>query len=153
MSSPDPIEWSIPVAFHFRVKVGGSVISFCEVKGIECSIEIEPVVSGGDNSHCYYVPKSRTFNDLVLKRGVVRNDDSFFKWCKGILASEITQESITPQDVEVTLLGEDGNPILCWLFTSAYPIKWTLGDFVADKSEIALETVTLKYYSFDVVRV
>ena len=141
-------EWEIPAAFHFRVTVGDAQVSFCEVSGIECSLEIEPVQSGGDNYNCFYVPKSRKFTDLVLKRGFVKKGDAFFNWCKDILAEPLSKESIKPKDVIVSLLSESEEPLVSWAFKHAYPVKWTLGKFDAMKNEIALETITLKYYSF-----
>ncbi len=147
---PPLVEWSIPVAFHFGVSIDGEMVSFCEVSGIECSLELEPVISGGDCSHSYYVPKARKYSDLVLKRGVVRKSDKFFEWCKEILSAELTKNGIKPKTLMVTLLSEKDEPLVTWSFENAYPVKWSLGAFNADKSEVALETVTLKYYSFDV---
>ena len=86
-------------------------VSFCEVSGIECSLEIEPVQSGGDNYNCFYVPKSRKFTDLVLKRGFVKKGDAFFNWCKDILAEPLSKESIKPKDVIVSLLSESEEPL------------------------------------------
>ena len=37
---PDPVEWSLPVVFHFSVKVDNSEIAFSEVSGLETSIEV-----------------------------------------------------------------------------------------------------------------
>ena len=35
MAPPDPIEWSIPVAFHFSVTIEKKSVSFSDVKGID----------------------------------------------------------------------------------------------------------------------
>jgi phage tail-like protein len=149
MALPDS-EWSFTAAFHFSVSINDKPVSFCEVSGIECTLDVDPVVSGGDSSHSYYVPKSRKYSDLVLKRGVVKGDDDFFVWCKEILSTELTKGGIKPKNLLVSLLNEGGEELVTWSFTNAYPVKWSLGAFNADKSEVALETVTLKYYSFDV---
>ena len=150
--SPLLEEWKLPVAFHFSVKVGDSQIPFCEVSGIKCSLELEPIHSGGDNYNCYYFPKSRKFEDLVLKRGIVKEDDAFFLWCKGILTNSLSSKCITPQTLSVSLLDENNKVVKMWTFENTYPVGWEIGAFDAMKNEIALETVTLKYYSFDVTK-
>lgn len=143
-------EWSIPVAFHFSVKMGNTQVSFCEVNGIECSLELDEVKSGGDNYNSYYFPKSRKFSDLVLKRGLVKKGDPFYDWCKSILTKSLARASIEPKDIMVSLLDEKNEAIRTWNFVNAYPIKWSLGAFDAMKNELVMESVTLKYYSFSV---
>ena len=150
MSSPDLNEWSIPVAFHFGVKVDGTMTSVSEVSGIECSLETNPVKSGGDNSQCYYVPTKRTFSDLELKRGFCKKGDAFFEWCKSILTVELSEKCINLKNIDVMLLDEEGAPLTTWHLKHAYPIKWTVGKFESMKNELAVETVTLKYSSFEI---
>ena len=143
-------EWNIPLSFHFAVVIGNTQTSFCEVNGIECTLETEPLKSGGDNSECYYIPKARVFSDLVLKRGLCYGDDEFFVWCKNILSVQLKKKCINLKDIQVKLLDEENRPVTTWSFKNAYPYKWTLGNFDAMKNEIVVETVTLKYSSFDV---
>lgn len=152
MPPPELEEWSIPVAFHFGVKIDGQQISFSEVQGIECELEADPIKSGGDSSNCYFIPRNRKFSDLVLKRGFCKKEDPFFKWCKSILTVELSKKCIDLKNIEVVLLDENDSPLTTWSFKYAYPYKWKLGAFDAMKNEIAIETVSLKYSSFDVVK-
>ena len=150
MAPPDVPEWKFPVAFHFNVIVDGEQISFNEVSGIDSSLETLSVMSGGDNSNCYSVPKSRKHGDLVLKRGVVRGSDSFFKWCKDTLSTPLSKGCIKPKSLTVSLLGAEGEALATWSFKNAYPVDWSVGSLNAEKSEIAIETVKLKYYSMGI---
>ena len=152
MSSPDLDEWSIPVAFHFGVKVDGTMTSFSEVSGIEFSLDISPVQSGGDNSHCYFIPTSRTFSPLVLKRGFCKKGDPFFEWCKRILTVELSKNCIDLKDIEVMLLDENSSPLTTWRFKHAYPVKWEIGKFDSMENKLVIETVNIKYTSFDLVQ-
>ena len=143
-------DWIHPVSFYFRVVIDGLATAFNEVSGIETTVESERVVSGGDDSHCYYVPTKKTYGDLVLKRGMLKVIDPFFLWCKECIIAPLIAGRIKPKTVVVMLLDEMKLPVASWTFNDAYPVKWSLGAFNAEKSEIAIETVSLKYYSMDV---
>ena len=94
-------EWSIPVSFHFGVKLGDTQVSFSEVKGIDFSMEVEPIHSGGDSFNSYYLPKSRKYGDLVLSRGILRKEDVFFTWCHETLAGGLQKDCIKLKDLFV----------------------------------------------------
>ena len=143
-------DWIHPVSFYFSVIVDGVATAFSEVSGIETTMQSERVVSGGDDSHCYYVPKSKTYGDLVLKRGLLKVVDPFFLWCKECISAPLTTGRIKPKTVIVMLLDQMQFPVASWTFYEAYPINWKMDPFKADQSGIALESVTLKYYSMDV---
>ena len=143
-------DWIHPVSFYFSVIVDGVATAFNEVSGIETTMTVDRVVSGGDDSHCYYVPKSKTYGDLVLKRGLLKVEDPFFLWCKECISAPLTTGRIKPKTIIVMLLDEMKSPVFSWTFYEAYPINWKLEPFNAQKSEVALESVTLKYYSMDV---
>ena len=143
-------DWIHPVSFHFRVVIDGLATSFNEVDGIEASMEVERVVSGGDDSHCYHVPISKKYEDLILKRGMLKVEDPFFLWCKECINAPLKTGRIQPKLIVVMLLDESDCPVASWTFSEAYPIKWKIQPLNAEKSEVAIESVTLKYYSMDV---
>lgn len=144
-------EWSIPVSFCFGVKFGDTQVSFSEVKGIDVSMKVDPIRSGGDSFNCYYLPKSREYSDLVLSRGILRKDDAFFTWCHETLVGGAQKDCIKLKDLIVFLMDEDHDPIKSWNFFDAYPVKWSLSDFNAMKNEIVVESVSIKYSSFVVL--
>ena len=148
MAPPDPVEWSIPVAFHFSVTIEKKSVSFSEVKGIDFELETDPVSSGGDSFAKYYLPKGEKYNDLVLSRGILKTGDEFFKWCNETLSSPPKKDYIKLKNLLVALLDENGQPIKTWIFKQAYPVKWSLSDFGAMKNEVVVETVHIKYNSF-----
>ena len=148
MSSSDPIEWSIPVAFHFSVTIEEKTVSFSDVKGIDFSLNTDSVSSGGDSFTKYYLPKGKNYKDLVLSRGILRKDDDFFKWCNETLSSPPKKDYIKLKNLLVALLDESGQPVKTWIFKQAYPVQWSLSDFGAMKNEIVVETVHIRYNSF-----
>ena len=143
-------DWIHPVSSYFRVVIDGLATAFNEVSGIDTTVESERVVSGGDDSHCYYVPTKKTYGDLVLKRGMLKVIDPFFLWCKECINAPLKTGRIQPKLIVVMLLDESDCPVASWTFSEAYPIKWKIQPLNAEKSEVAIESVTLKYYSMDV---
>ena len=78
-----------------------------------------------------------------------KKGDAFFNWCKNILTVELKKNCIDLKDIEVMLLDENDAPLTTWHFKHAYPIKWTIGEFNSMKNELVIETVSLKYSSFE----
>jgi conserved hypothetical phage tail region protein len=141
------VEWSLPVVFHFSVKLGTSEVSFSEASGLETSIETKDVRNGGDNSTTYHLPERIKFSELVLKRGQVSENDSFFSWCKQNMDTGSSSCTVFPQSIEVSLLNEKNNPLATWRFEGAYPFKWSFSTLDAMKNEISIETISLKYWN------
>ena len=143
----DTVEWPLPVVFHFSVKVGNSEIAFSEVSGLETSIETKEVHSGGDNSTVYHLPEKVKNADLVLKRAFAKKDDPFFQWCKKNIDSLTSSFQVDPKPIEVSLLDSNGTPLAIWRFDGAYPVKWSFNTLDSMKTEILIETISLKYWN------
>ncbi len=142
---PDTVEWSLPVIFHFSVKVGNSEIAFSEVSGLETSIETKEVHSGGDNSTVYHLPEKVKHADLVLKRALLTESDPFFRWCISSINSMTNAYKITPKPIEVSLLNTANEPLATWTFNNAYPVKWSFSTLDSMKGEVMIETLSFKY--------
>lgn len=140
---------SLPVAFHFSVSILGSDFeaSFQEVRGIDSTVETEPVHGGGDNFSIYYLPKKVTHSDLVLKRALVTTTSSFYVWCQSVM-EDLGSFRIAPLNLSVKLLDENHDPLSAWTIKNAYPVKWVLGDLNAMKNEVLIEEIHFKYSSF-----
>ena len=144
---PDPVEWSLPVVFHFSVKVDNSEIAFSEVSGLETSIETKEVHSGGDNSTVYHLPEKVKFADLVLKRAVLSQSDPFYTWCMSSMNTVTNAFKVSPKALEISLLNDENEPLATWTFDGAYPVKWSFGSLNAMKGEIMIETLSMKYWN------
>jgi len=137
-----------PVAFHFKVEIGLSNLSandirFQEVSGLSRELGVEQVVEGGENRFEHRLPARGTFGNLVLKRGML-NDSAVIDW----IENAIENFDFKPSDVLVSLLDEKHNPIAAWSFIAAWPVKWSLGAFDANKNEVVVETLELAYRYF-----
>ncbi len=138
-----------PVAFHFVVSFVGLIppvpdMAFQEVSGLESSIDLEPLVEGGENRFVHQLPKSVKHPNLVLKRAVTTMASGLVQWCKSTLEGDFS-DAIVPKDMVVSLLSENQIPVTSWSIGNAYPIKWTVSNLDAMKNELAIETIELSY--------
>lgn len=140
------VEWPLPVTFHFSVKLGVSEIAFSEVSGLDTTVKTKDVRSGGDNSTVYHLPEKISYSDLVLKRALVTKEDPFFKWCNQNMDSIQAGFTVSPQQIEVTMLDCENAPLASWNFEGAYPFKWSYNHLNSMKSEVMIETISLKYW-------
>lgn len=134
----------IPVAFHFKVEVGGAAddedIRFQEASGLGAEIGLEELREGGLNEYVHRLPTGAKYGNLVLKRGYVK-DSGLASWCRDAIESF----AFEPRDVQVTLLDENHAPLAAWSFAGAYPVKWRLADLKAQDNALAIETLELAY--------
>ena len=140
-----------PPAFYFRVVFNSSTdipdTSFQDVSGIKATIETETYSELGENGSVYQLPKTPTYSNLVLKRGITDMNSPLVKWCRAIFEGDFAK-AIEPLLVQVHLMGEDNDPIRSWSFANAYPVSWDVESFNSTKNEVAIEAIELRYSSF-----
>ena len=135
-----------PTAFYFSVKFNGfpSMDSgFKEVSGVKVTVTVTEKKEGGDNEFIHYLPNPPKYSDLVLKRCLLPNS-ALDDWCRKALEDFRFQ----PLDLQVSLLGPNGNVMASWSIYKAIPISWELSSLGSTKNELAIETLTLKYKRF-----
>lgn len=137
-----------PVGYYFRVEIptlapqGSADSNFQEVSGLTAEIEVEKYQEGGENGFQHNLPKSAKFPNLVLKRGLL-TDSKMIDW----LNNAIQNFQFEPKDVTVTLMNQQGEPLVAWEFLGAYPIKWDISAFNAMDNSIVSETIELVFKS------
>jgi len=137
-----------PVSFSFRVVFAAKELAgetaFQEVSGIGATMTTDAVTEGGENRFQYALPTGVKYEPLQLRRSIGAADSSLVKWCRVTLEGGLGQQ-IRTVPLTVYLLNAFGEPLRAWLFADAYPIKWEVGAFDANKNELAIESVTLQY--------
>ena len=135
--------------FHFRVDfcVAGKYIkdvSFLSVSGLKFTWTSKDskigAAAGGDTISQFDGVK---FEDLVLERGMTK-ESNLIEWISG----QCTSGKKDPIPVVVTALNEKHLPLFSWFFINAYPVSWENSGFNAEKSQILMEKITLKYDYF-----
>ncbi|MFT7160135.1 MAG: phage tail-like protein [Bacteroidia bacterium] len=140
-----------PLGHSFDVQVGffpGNDCNFSEVTGISKSITFDTVYSGGDNSTQYHLPKTTTYEPLVLKRGIIPSFSLLYEWSNFTINGGLLS-MIVPMPVVVKLLDEEGDALVSWMFSNAYPTKLEISEFKATENAVVVESITLNYSSFD----
>lgn len=134
-----------PVSFYFRFAITGMPdTSFQEMSGISSEVEFESVREGGENRFVHQLPKGTKHGTLVLKRGILPRKGPLFNWCATILSGTYSS-MCPPKEATTHLLDKDGNPLIAWLFTGVYPMKWEVDPFNSTKNEVAIEKISLRY--------
>lgn len=137
-----------PVSFYFEVKILGITTSgdsgFAEADGLEAELGVMEIKEGGENRFSHRLPDRATNGKLTLKRGVMMASSDLAKWCKTTIESDFSA-AFTTRDINVSLLNENGKPLLVWTFSNAWPVKWSIAGLDSKKNEIALETLEFSY--------
>ncbi|GAB4411225.1 MAG: phage tail protein [Bacteroidia bacterium] len=144
---------AFPVAaFNFAVSINGSFddsdAEFQEVSGLEVEMEVEEISEGGRNTHKLRLPGRTRFSNLVLKRGLIKQDSPLADWCKATINGDLN-EKIQLRNLEVQLRDENQEPLMTWAFRNAYPVKWRISNFNAQENGIVTETIEFAYQTYE----
>ncbi len=137
--------------FYFVLSFNSIDAAFQEVSGITKEMALEEVVCGGENRFKYRLPTVATSPNLVLKRALVPVGSKLISWCANTIDSGLAN-TILPQDVSLSLLGEDGSIKVKWTFAGAYPVKFSVADLKSDESHLAIESIELAYSYFEITK-
>lgn len=133
--------------YHFTADWGGNRIGFTEISGLD--IEIEAIITRDGSSPVdsrRKIPGLRKFSNIILKRGIVKNDNDFFNWINTKTIGNIERRNIT-----IKLLNENHEPIFIWMIKNAFPVKYVGPVLISNDSEIALETLELTHEGLTVI--
>jgi len=146
----------LAMGFRFGVFffIGGLIpnpldIRFQKVSGLDATINTTNVEEGGQNLYTHRLPQRIEYSNLVLERGLSVGS---------LLTIEFNVAMSTfkflPSNVLITLLDEDGLPLLGagWLVLNAYPVKWSVSALDAGSDEVVVETLELAYERVQALR-
>jgi phage tail-like protein len=139
-----------PVSFHFKVEFQGLDkeavdVRFQSVAGLTIDLQTESVKEGGEHRFEHVLPIRTKYTNLILKRGLTQNS-KLIEWCTDAFQTLI----IYPKDVLVYLLNEEHEPLMTWNIAQAWPKKWSVSDFNAEKGGLVIETLELQYQYFTI---
>lgn len=130
--------------FRFKVEFSGKNtdmdMSFREVGGLKMQFETEDMREGGEYAFTYRLPVRVKQPNLVLKRGLLKGSE-LSRWVRDALEDF----KIRPLLVTISLLGEDGQPLMVWQAHQAWPVSWEIGGLNAMQNEVIVETLELAY--------
>ena len=131
--------YPLPV-FHFKVSWNGQDIGFSDVSGL--TQEISPIEYRDGMMPSTTAPLKRPglikVTNLSLKRGIVEKNNDFFIWFNNNGTPNVER-----RDIMISLLNDEGEPVMVWSVIQAWPIKCEGPGLKATGNEIAIETIEL----------
>lgn len=142
---PIQAEYPLPV-FHFSVEWSGNRVGFSEVSGLT---QENQAIEYRDGSFPEYssikMPGLRKFNNVTLKRGVVKSDNDFFKWLSTVKLNKVER-----RDLVISLLDENHAPVMVWKIHRAFPVKVEGPALKATGNEVAIESIEVAHEGLEV---
>jgi phage tail-like protein len=136
-----------PVSFHFLVGFLDFKMvpdfHFQSVSGLNVNLETETYREGGENRFIHTLPVRANYSNLILKRGLITNS-KVIDWCM----DTFNNMEVKPVNLVVSLLNDIHVPVMTWNVVNAFPVKWSVSDFDAETSKLAIESIELKYQYF-----
>jgi len=124
---------------HFQVEWGGNNVGFMEASGLAIELDVVTYREGSSKeSSERLMPGQKRYSPVVLKRGIVKSDDDFYKWINTAQFNVIER-----RDVIISLLNENHEPVVVWKIRNAFPSKLEYSPLQAHGSEVVIESLTL----------
>lgn len=144
-----------PVGFYFSVNFAGikgkKDAAFKEVSGLNFEMGIDEIAEGGENRFKHRVPTSAKFQNLELKRGLVRPNSEIAIWCFNSIGGGLSK-ALKPKNVVVKLLNEKGEPTMSWSFVNAWPVKWNVSQLNSMENNLVIESLEFAFSYMTVVK-
>jgi len=138
--------YPIPV-FHYKVSWNNQDIGFSDVSGLTQEIQAieyrDGLMSG--NTAPLKRPGLKKVNNITLKRGIVEKNNDLFNWFNNNGAPNVERRDIT-----ISLLNDEGNPVMVWTISQAWPSKVEGPGLKATGNEIAIESIELVHEGISV---
>ncbi|MCC8199267.1 MAG: phage tail protein [Tannerellaceae bacterium] len=132
--------WPLP-KFYFQVNIGDTNGSFQEVSGLDVEAQVIEYRHGNSPEFSTIkMPGIKKFSNVTLKKGVFKDDTSFWDWFNKIQMNTIERLTVT-----ISLLDETGAPVQTWMLQNAWPTKITGTDMKSDGNEVAVETIEIAH--------
>ena len=81
----------------------------------------------------------------MLKRGIVEKNNDLFNWFNNNGAPNVERRDIT-----ISLLNDEGDPVMVWTISQAWPSKLEGPGLKATGNEIAIESIELVHEGISV---
>jgi phage tail-like protein len=133
-------------AYHFNVDWGGTRTGFTEVSGLNITHELVEYREGNSPVDASIkIPGRTMFDNIILKRGIVKGDTDFLDWMKTKQNSLIQR-----RDIVISLLDETHAPIMVWKVHNAFPVKYSGPQLHSCSSEVAMESLEIAHEGLQV---
>jgi len=109
---------------------------FLHCSGLELSFDVYEYHEGGNNDFVHRLPGGLHYPNLVLSRGLTK-EDALLKWFWA------THTQAERKEISLTL--QNGADERTWTFADAFPVRWTGPQIDIDGSSIATEMLEIAH--------
>lgn len=128
-------------AFHFKVEWGGQNVGFSEASGLTQEVQLIEYRDGNSPEYSTIkMPGLHKFNNITLKRGIMKGDNEFFTWLNTVKLNTIERRNLT-----ISLLNEEHEAVMVWTAVNAFPVKVEGPALKASGNEVAVESIELAH--------
>ena len=126
--------------FRYKVEIDGRKAGgFSEVTGFDAPVDVMEYREGDMVQTPMKIPGLKKYGNITLKQGLA-DSMVFYEWIAEGVSGAVQRKTIT-----ITLLDEEENPAASWQVINAWPTKYTVSDFNATSSEVAIETLEIAH--------
>jgi phage tail-like protein len=146
----DPANPWLTTAQRFLLEIDGVPIgTFTEVTGLTVDVEVEKIREGGQNQFVHQLPGRMIWPNIVLKRGIV-DDDNLFDWFSKSSGDGFAAErnSLSMLHGAITLTTNHGERLRAWSIDRAFPVRWVGPVFAVESAEVPTEELELAHHGF-----
>ncbi|MBO9618701.1 MAG: phage tail protein [Niabella sp.] len=128
--------------FHYKVSWNNQDIGFSDVSGLTQEIQAIEYRDGlmAGSTPSLKRPGLRKVTNISLKRGIVEKNNDLFNWFNNNGAPNVERRDIT-----ITLLNDEGEPVMIWSVLQAFPVKCEGPGLKASGNDIAIESIELAH--------
>lgn len=134
-------------AFHYKVTWNNLDIGFSDVSGL--TQETQPIEYRDGLMPATTIalkrPGLKKVNNIMLKKGIVEKNNELFNWFNNNGLPNVER-----RDVTISLLNDEGNPVMIWTILQAWPSKVEGPGLKATGNDIAIESIELVHEGISV---
>lgn len=133
--------YPLPV-FYYKVTWNNQDIGFSDVSGLTQEVQAIEYRDGlmKGTTPSLKRPGLKKITNISLKRGIVEKNNELFVWFNNSGAPNVER-----RDIDITLLNDEGNPVMIWSIFQAWPIKCEGPALKATGNDIAIESIELAH--------
>lgn len=130
--------------FYFNVNFGASMqdCPFQEVLGLDVESQILEYKKGNSLFCTDTISKLVGINKITFKKGIMKVDDSFLRWCNAFTLNNVKEEKI-----RVELLNDSGKIMMIWNLINAFPTKIIVNELKGKSKEVSVESIEITHES------
>lgn len=144
--TPQEIKDTYPLPlWNYKVEIGSDTVSFSEVSGLDIAFDTttykeSPTTSGIPGPRVMHMPAQGTPVNITMRKGVVRERSlaALYRWISTIKINQVEKK-----DVFIRLCDDNGDAVISWKVTNAFPTRLEAPTFDANSTDVAIESMEL----------